>query len=245
MTDISTINSYGEELEHSMAFQSAPLAVRMLASEDEIPDDAIRPKKDRGQHIAQCQAFALSRRNRETIAMLKEDNWCPGPVASFGLVQQQEIQRGPQPGPAFEFGKYVGILSAPLRTASFVPDAVIIYCDTNQLRVMLLSTRPEERSLIKSNFFPASCTNSVIPVILNQEYWVNLPDPGEYVRALTTAGEMILSIPWPKMETFMNNLRKFNRNESGYEREQMMIKNDYPLPPFYRDIFIRWGMDHD
>ena len=246
MTDIKTLNAYGEELEHSMAFQSAPVAVKMLASEDEIPDGAVRPKKDRGYHIALCQAFAFSRRNRETIAMLKEDNWCPGPVVPFGLLKPDGEQRGPSgEQAAFEYGKYVGIVTAPLRTANFIPDAVLIYSDTNQLRTMLMSLKPEERSLIKSNFYPASCTNAVIPVIKNGEYWINLPDPGEYVRALTQAGEMMFTIPWPKMDEFMVNLRKFNRNESGYEREPMMMKTDYPLPPFYSSIFERWGMDHD
>jgi hypothetical protein len=34
-----------------------PIAVKMLASEDEIPEDALRPKRDRGEHYAACQVF--------------------------------------------------------------------------------------------------------------------------------------------------------------------------------------------
>ena len=246
MTTIEEVNKYGEELEYSMVLQTAPLAVKMLEKETDIPDEAFRPI-DRGYHIAQCQAFALSRRNRETVAMLKEDNWCPSPVSAFGLVPGRKVaagRTGNEPV-SFEYGKYIGILTAPLRTATFIPDEVIIYCDTNQLRVMLLSLKIEERSLIRSNFFPASCSASVVPVILNGEYWISLPDPGEYVRALTAAGEMIFSIPWSKMAEFMKNLSQFNKNETGYEREQMMMKTDFPQPEIYKRVFEEWGMDHD
>jgi len=72
-------NSYGEDLERLLLLRTSPLAVKMLEKEGDIPQEAIRPEKDGGFHLAQCQAFAMSRRERATVAMLKEDNWCPAP----------------------------------------------------------------------------------------------------------------------------------------------------------------------
>ena len=141
-------------------------------------------------------------------------------------------------------GKYIGILTAPLKKAAFKPDVVIIYCDTNQLRIMLLSLKNEDRTLVKSNFFPFSCSNSVVPVMLNGEYWINLPDPGEYARALTTAGEMMFSVPGDKLPGFVENMRGFERNESGFAHESMMMRPDFPQPDLYKKVFEAWGMDH-
>ena len=68
MTTIDEFNSCGEELEKSLLLRTAPIAVKMLEKEEDIPKEAVRPKRDRGYHLAQCQTFALTRRNRETIA---------------------------------------------------------------------------------------------------------------------------------------------------------------------------------
>jgi uncharacterized protein (DUF169 family) len=246
MPTIKEFNLYGEELENILGLQTSPIAVKMLEKETDIPKGAIRPKRDRGYHLAQCQAFAMSRRERTAVAMLKEDNWCPGAVIAYGLVPRPEdpAARAQSNGEYFEYGKYIGILTAPLKTAGFEPDTVIIYCDTNQLRIMLLSLKIEDRRLVKSNFFPFSCSNAVVPVILHNEYWINLPDPGEYARALTMAGEMMFSVPKDKLTGFLENLRGSKRNVSGFANESMMMRPDFPQPDFYRKAFEAWGMEH-
>jgi uncharacterized protein (DUF169 family) len=248
MTTINEFNRYGEDLETLLRLQTSPIAVKMLEKEADIPKDALRPKKDRGNHYAQCQAFSLSRRDRATVAMLKEDNWCPAPPIAYGLVHRPDEPNPNRKYDCLEYGKYFGILTAPLRTATFKPDVVIVYSDTNQLRKMLLSLKDEERPLVKSNFFPFSCAYSVTSPILKGEYWINLPDPGEYVRALTQAGEMIFSIPKVKLADFMENLKKFYSEstlESTFAHEQMMMKSDFPQPDLYKRFFKTWGMDYE
>jgi uncharacterized protein (DUF169 family) len=245
MTTVKDFNRYGEELENLLGLLTSPIAVKMLEKEADIPEGAIRPKKDRSYHLAQCQAFAMSRREKTTVAMLKEDNWCPGAVISYGLVPRpDDPARAQNTGDCFEYGKYIGILTAPLKKAAFEPDVVIIYCDTNQLRIMLLSLKMGDRPLVKSNFFPFSCSNSVVPVMLNGEYWINLPDPGEYTRALTITGEMMFSVPRDKLAGLVENLGQFDRSESGFAHEQMMMKPDFPQPELYKRVFEAWGMDH-
>jgi uncharacterized protein (DUF169 family) len=246
MPSIQEFNQYGEQLENLLGLQTSPIAVKMLEKEADIPAGAIRPKKDRGYHLAQCQAFAMSRREGISIAMLKEDNWCPGAVISYGLVKRPGTPGAgaQETGDCFEYGKYIGILTAPLKKANFEPDAVIIYCDTNQLRILLLSLKPEERPLVKSNFFPFSCSNAVVPVIEKNEYWINLPDPGEFARALTAAGEMMFSVPAGRLTGLVENLKEIERNESGFAHEKMMMRPDFPQPDLYKKVFEAWGMDH-
>jgi uncharacterized protein (DUF169 family) len=246
MTMIADYNRYGEELESLLVLQTSPVAVKMLVKETDIPAEAVRPKKDRRYHLAQCQAFAMSRREKTTVAMLKEDNWCIGAVLSYGLEPSPEIRDGKSQknGEYFAYGKYIGILTGPLKKASFVPDAVIIYCDTNQLRTILLSLDYQERTGVKANFLPFSCSNAVVPVILHDEYWINLPDPGEYARALTMAGEMMFSVPKNKLSGLVEALREGRRNLSGFSNESPMMRPDFPQPDLYKQVLENWGMDH-
>lgn len=240
-------NNYGEDLEKILRLSTSPIAVKMLEIEGDIPEGAIRPKKDRGYHLAQCQAFAMSRRENATVAMLKEDNWCPGAVTAYGLMQRSDGQaaRSSNTGDRFPYRKYIGILTAPLKTAGFVPDVVIIYSDTNQLRNLLLAMREEERPEVSGYFFPFSCAHSVVTPIISGQYAVVLPDPGEYARALTLAGEMMFAIPRDRLGGLVADLKEYQANNPRLMLENMIMRPDFPQPDLYKRIFEAWGMDHE
>ena len=202
MTTIADFKRCGEELERLLLLRTSPLAVKMLKKESDIPAGAVRPKKDRGIHLAQCQAFAISRRQKETVAMLKEDNWCFAALIAYGLVDKPddpELQLFVD-FPTFERGKYIGIASAPLRAANFEPDVVIIYSNPAQLRNMLLPFHfGGEEGLVEYHFFPPACAYQVIPVMSGGQLMVTLPDPGDYHRALAAEDEIVLSVPADKL----------------------------------------------
>ncbi len=260
MTTVKDFNSYGEELERLLLLKTSPIAVKMLEKEGDIPQEAIRPKRDRGYHLAQCQAFALSRRRRETIAMLKEDNWCWAPLIGYGLVKpfdektispliyivenMEAARKIAKNFPRLEYGKYIGILSAPLKTASFKPDLVLIYSNTAQLRSLLLAVKFKEGFLVTSEFDPIdSCVYSTVPVILNGQYRITLPDPGEYERAMAGEDEIILSVPADKMAELVEGLEHFDKMKMGYKYFTMDMRPDFPRPEFYKELYRMWGLD--
>jgi hypothetical protein len=136
---VDTFNKYGEELEISLILRTSPVAVKMLEKDAEIPKEAFRPKRDGGYHIAQCQAFGLSRREGKTVAMLKEDHWCPTALMAYGMVEKPDsMAMWGESFLSFEAGKYIGIVTAPLKSATFMPDVVLIYSNPAQLRGLLL-----------------------------------------------------------------------------------------------------------
>lgn len=244
MTTLSEFNKYGEELEKSLMLRTSPIAVKMLEKEEDIPKEAIRPKKDRGYHLAQCQAFALSRREGTTVAMLKEDNWCPTAVMAYGLVKRPEsVEQWTHPYDCFEVGKYIGIVTAPLKRATFMPDVVIIYSKPAQLRGLLLSMKVEDVPQVQGHFFPPSCGWSVVSPMKTGKYWVVIPDPGEYQRALTEEGDMMFSVPQSKMQLMMAGMRQNEHGPFSYRDHQMFMMPDFELPDFYKDMFKSWGMD--
>ncbi len=244
MTTLSEFNRYGEELEKILILRTSPLAVKMLEREGDIPEGAIRPKKDQGIHISQCQAFAMSRRQRVTVAMLEEDNWCFAPIIAYGLEEKPDDPDMQQfvTFPTFERDKYVGIVSAPLRAANFEPDVVIIYSNTAQQRNMLLPISSKERDKVDYHFFPPACAYQVVPVMSGGRFMVTLPDPGDHMRALAGEDEIILSVPKDKMEVLVMALRQMEERQFGYARSGMLMLHDFAQPPLYQTLFKRWGL---
>ena len=57
MPTLETYHRYGKQLEEELRLRTAPIAVKMIASEAEVPEGALRPHLQ-GEHYAQCQAFS-------------------------------------------------------------------------------------------------------------------------------------------------------------------------------------------
>ncbi len=244
MATVSEFNKYGEELENALILRTSPIAVKMLEKESDIPKEAIRPKKDRKYHIAQCQAFALSRREGTTVAMLKEDHWCPAAPMAYGLVKRPEsVQSQSHPYDCFEYGKYIGIVTAPLKKATYIPDVVIMWAKPAQLRALLLSIKIEDVPQVSGHFFPPSCAWSVVNPIKAGQYWVVLPDPGEYQRALTEEGDMMFSVPQSRMQNMMAGLKANEHGAFAYREHSMFMQPDFDQPEFYKEMFKSWGLD--
>ena len=252
MTALEKYNEYGADLENLMILRTSPLAVKMLETEADIPEGAIRPKKDRGYHLAQCQAFGVSRRIGESIAMLKEDNWCWGSLFAYGLIDPKIADNYPaltsdmKHIPLIEYGKYIGVVSAPLKTANFEPDIVLIYSNVGQLRHMLHVMSFTDEKPIYSMMYPvASCAMSVVPALSGESY-VTLPDPGEYGRALAGEDEIIYSLPADKMDLLVSQIKSFEDRNMGYRHNAFLEFNaDFPRPQFYKDLYRECGLDAD
>ena len=245
MTTIKEFNRCGEELEKILLLRTSPVAVKMLEKEADIPAGAVRPKQDRGYHLAQCQAFAVSRREGAAVAMLKEDHWCPAALMAYGMVPfpQTSSPVTGHPYERFEYGKYIGVLTAPLKSAAFKPDVVIIYSNTSQLRSLLLSLNHDEISQVDGRYFPPSCAHAVVTPMQTGKYWVVLPDPGEYQRALCDEGEMMFAVPAAKMTGLISDLTRFQDQGFAYRNHNMLMLPDFPRPDFYKKMFKEWGLE--
>ena len=247
MPTISDYNRYGEELERALLLKTSPIAVKMLEKPEDIPEGAIRPKKDRGYHLAQCQAFAMTRRQGMTIAMLKEDHWCWAPLLAYGMVEDPNdpFVNAHTSFSRFEYGKYIGMVTAPLRSANFEPDMVLIYSNTAQLREMISVVKFQEHETVKSEFDPIdSCVYSVVPVIESGQYRITIPDPGEYSRAMAGEDEMIFSVPRDKLEMLVEGVKRaaeMKKNPDDFSH--ILLKDDFPRPDFYKELFRKWNLD--
>jgi len=220
-------SSYAEEIRKQLALQSPPLAVKMLAREENIPEGAKRPKTDFGVCLSQCQAFAVTERQGMSIAMLKEDSWCPEPVLAFGFEKTPDyFLEGHTAYPSYfetpkaaatwarsfprlEVGKYVGIVSAPLTTANFEPDLVIIVCDSAQLMRLLMATAYRDGHEITPRLSAmAGCTYAVVPPMQSGECSLAVPCNGYRSWGGCQDDKLLFTVPAGKLENLVFALKR-------------------------------------
>ncbi|MBW2334626.1 MAG: DUF169 domain-containing protein [Deltaproteobacteria bacterium] len=231
MTDLEEMHGQARELEHLLQLQSLPLALKMLKSEDEIPEDAQRPVKDMGFHLNFCQALALSRRNGLTIAQSMQDMWCFEPVVGFGFVKPPKrfleghnrypvSARTLEAGstwarnmPRFEHGEYWGVLTSPLEKASFDPDIDI-------------------RPVLSSH---AACVYYVIPPIKDRNWHMSIPCGGDLRRAACEDYNMVFSAPMEVLSDLLMGLRAMKEGDFGLPLH-LTPSIEYPLQESYIQI---------
>lgn len=237
MKALDVYRGYGKEMEKRLRLKTFPIAVKLLASESEIPQGAMRPLEDTGKHLCLCQAYQLSRREGRTVAMLKEDNWCFEPVVGYGIGEPPEFflqghNRFPQDVasleagkhfaeefPRLEVGKSIGVMSAPLRETEFEPDFVIIYCDSAQLSLLLLAGEHKDGYSLKCSLSAhAACVYAVVPSATTGNFQVAVPCRGDHYYAMAGDDEMIFSTPNARLEELMTGLRFVNSSGSKLPR---------------------------
>jgi uncharacterized protein (DUF169 family) len=251
---MTNVRSYGEELERRLRLWSFPLAIKLLEKEDDIPPNAYRPLRDSGYHLSLCQAYQISRRGGRTVAMLKEDMWCPEPVIGYGLEEPPQYfmeghNRYPEDVetleagrhyaeefPRLPVGKYVGIASAPLKEANFEPDIVLIYCNPNQLNLLLLAREYKEGYSLKCAISShAACVYAVVPVIQRSECQVAVPCRGDHRVAMAESDEMIFSVPREKLDDLIAGLRHVEKYSSRLP-DECTIRPEYAQRESYKKL---------
>ncbi len=260
---IQEFNTLGKDLEENLILRYSPIALKLIYSEDEIPEGTLRPCQDRGDRMAMCQAYAMVRRQRKAITMLKEDHWCVWPLVSFGMVtlddddyeymgdkfffkdkeRSKRFLREEYPMLAAE-KKPIGFTLAPLRSCNFEPDIVTVYCNPAQMRSILMAAKYDSGEMLKVTLDPVdSCVHSSIPVLNGQDYNITFPDPGEYERALTDEDEVMFTMRAEMLPILVGSLKGIARFGMGYQGLAMDMPMNFPRPKFYNDMFAKWGLE--
>ncbi len=261
LAPVETVNKYGADLLNMLLLRTYPIAIKMLKDENEIPQGAVRPKKDLKEHYSACQAFGIVRRRGTSLAMFIEDHWCFEPIIGYGLVetpkdflegsgsdffiQNKEAAKARNNAiPIIPYGRYKGMVLAPLHKANYEPDLTVIYCNATQLRHMLFAMMLKNGYRVQTTIDPLwSCVYSVAPSLLTGECQVTVPDPGEFERGGVADDEMMLSVPKGRMEELMSGVYHYDKMGMGYRSFGRDIRGDFKQPPFYKEYFKKWGLD--
>ena len=260
---IERFNELGKELEQILILRYSPIALKLLYSEDEIPEGTLRPFKDRGDRLAMCQAYAMVRRNRTAITMLKEDHWCVWPLVSYGLVDLDEddyeymgtkfFMKDNERSKKYLREEYpmlkankkpIGFTIAPLRSCNFEPDIITVYCRPGQIRSIMMAQKFHSGEMMPVTLDPVdSCVHSSIPVLNGKDYNITFPDPGEYERGMTDEDEVMFTMKAEKIEEIISALNVLSNAHFGYQELAMDMPMNFPRPEFYNKMFEKWGLD--
>ena len=260
--ELNILHEYGDKIETFLKLNTLILAIKLLKKK-EIPLDAKRPKKDFGYHLSLCQAFAISRREGRSLALLKEDMWCFEPVIGLGLAKAppyflQGHNRFPETArtleagknwaqslPHLEGGKYVGIAFTPLSKTTFEPDIIILYCNPAQLTQILIAINWIDGKDINCRLSGhAGCVYSVVPVIQNNQFQVSIPCMGDRRRAMAQNDELVFSAPVKKVKELVAGLEALEKNKRGLPVKFQQMP-EYKLEDSYVKIGKLIGLDID
>lgn len=259
--DLKQLNEMGTELEQWLRMRVHPVAIKMLQSRDEVPEGTIIPTRDWGHKYAQCQAFAKSQREGISIAMFKEDNWCPEPVVGYGFVQRNKHfldgdNRYPasvkdvtaakewcENMPTFSYGKYKGILSAPIGTCNYMPDLIIMHINGMMMsQLLIVKNWIDGKDLRCQLSGHAACVYAVVPALTKNECCVSIPCFGDRKFAGAQDDELLFTITPDMLPEFIKGSRFLQKNNWGIP-ESKIYKEEYNLSPDYIKLAEGIGMD--
>ena len=261
MIDLKTIHANAKEIRDKLRLLTYPLAIKMVKNGEEIPKDAIRPFKDRGYHLDNCQAFAMSRRGQKTIAMTTEDMWCMAPFIGFGFVKPSEEwleakhrtllginpearQKSVLSAPRLKVGEYMGIVSAPLEKCSFKPDMFLMYCDPYQLTHILLAKDCIDGVDVTCTLSGHGvCILAVVPVLQDRKCWVASPCRGDRGIAMTQTNEVIFSAPIEILGDFVKAFQYLEEHGQQIPFE-LELRPERTLKDGYADIGRTMGISY-
>ncbi len=255
---MNEFNDYGRRIEEQIRPMTYPLAVKMLEDEEEIPPEAKRPARDFGKCMSTCQCLSLSRRFGVVVAQTLGDMWCPEPVIGFGLAEPPKYfleGHTRYPGgvgsleaganwaaefPRLDAGRYVGVVSAPLRTASFEPDVAVIYCNSAQLLRLLLGLAYwDGRDINTVLGGHSACVYAVVPCMLKGECQASVPCRGDRGYAGAQDDEMIFSIPKNRIGDVARGLEQ---DGTGSVPTRFSMAPEYKLSESYAEAARLMGM---
>ena len=239
---MADLNQLNEALNRYVRPQTPPVAVRMVVSQDELPERVRFPKRDMGFQMPLCQGVSLARRYGFVVAMGTEDMNCSiCPVVLGFLPAKKRFLDGDFPVPPLpsqevrakfmqnlkllEYGKYNYVVMAPIHRATFEPHFVVVYINPAQIaRLAQGATFMTGRMLQSSVMAGVTCARVFANTMLEDDYQAVVPGAGERNVALVQDHEMAFTIPVSKVDTLIEGLTESEK--TGIFR--------YPFPSWLR-----------
>lgn len=223
---VETLNTY-------IRPETFPLALKLCQSEGELPQKVRMPMRDLGYQVALCQAIGMARRYRWTVAVGKEDQCCLGGALSMGFLAQPPEGSPMQADPekSLQQGAYSHLLIAPVETADFQPQVLVVYGNSAQAYRLVQSAAMgagEEVSAVASG--GADCGDIVARTTLSNQCQFILPSGGDRVFGGTQDHEVVFAMPWDKVEAVLQGME--NTHRAGFRYPILTDLRHRPaLPP--------------
>jgi MtaA/CmuA family methyltransferase len=259
MIDVKTAD---RELQTYIRPQTFPVAIRMVAADEAIPERARRPARDFKKLSMSCQVIDMARRYGWTIALTREDHLCSLGIAALGFERPTHLhnsgtlcegmytetkeagRRSEAAVDRFPVGNYRALLVAPLDRAAFEPHLVCVYGNPAQIMRLTQASLWRRGGKLTSAFGGrVVCADIVVTTMQTGRPQVVLPCSGDRIFGQTQDHEMAFTIPWDQMEDVLEGLRGTHAGGIRYPITQFM-EYEAKLPPRYLEANRVWEAEH-
>jgi len=255
MIDVKTAD---RELQFYIRPQTFPVAIRMLAAGEEIPERARRPARDFKKLSMNCQVIDMARRYGWTIALTREDSICSLGIAAMGFEKPTHLhssgtlcegmytetkeagQRSEAAIDRFAPGQYHALLVGPLDRATFEPHLVCIYANPAQVMRLTQAALWKRGGKLTSAFGGrVDCAEVIVTTMRTDRPQVILPCSGDRIFGQTQDHEMAFTIPWSQIEEVVEGLKGTHAGGIRYPITQFM-EYEAKMPPRYMEANRVW-----
>lgn len=255
---MADLKNFDKEIQTYVKPTTLPLAIKLLTSEDQIPEKTRRPKKDFQKRFAICQAVGMARRLGWSFALGKEDLSCP--LSQMGLGFERDLsfykegnlcegmytgtkdagKRTEAAVPKFDYGRYQYILIGPVSRANYKPDIILIYGDSAQVMRLVHASLWEEGGTLTSSFMGRyDCADYTAGVLHSGKCQVILPCNGDRVFGMVQDFEMAFAIPQAQIDKVITGLQGTHKGGVRYPIPFFM-NWEATFPPKYVELEKLW-----
>ena len=222
---IKEINEYGKEIIELLQLETSPVAVALIPKGAEIPE-GIQRIKEGTKH---CQMVDHVRKTKEEFYAVLEDQACKGGAAAMGLghmppklasgefyydnlkhfktleASKKTLERVPM----VEAESMMAALYAPLESASFVPDVVVIICSPKQIMLLTQAALYREGGRIETEFAgkQSLCSDAVAKPYLTGKMGITVGCTGSRTYTGIQESELTVGIPAKMLKDLVEGLR--------------------------------------
>ena len=222
---IMEINAYGKEIIELLKLETSPIAVALLPKGAEIPENI--QKID--QAMRHCQMIDRVRKTKEEFYATLEDESCKGGAGALGLGKMpQNVASGEfyygtlkhfksleaakktiEKVPVIEAGSKIASIYAPLESASFMPDVVVIICNPKQVMLLTQAILYNEGGRLEAEFAgkQSLCSDAVAQPYLTGKMGVTVGCSGSRTYTGIQESELTVGIPANLLKDLVEGLR--------------------------------------
>lgn len=232
------LNEIEQKLNFYIRPQCFPVAVKLLAPGEGLPEKTRIPLRDFGYEVMACQGVAMARRYGWVVAMGKDDISCAIAALGLGFVRREELHPPegipiPSLPRALEYGKYQYLVVAPIHSTTFTPDALAIYGSSAQIMRLVQAFSWQGKTVEAIATGQADCAD-IATVKDSATPRFILPSGGDRVFGTTQDFEVLFVIPWGKVEEAINGLEFTHK--IGFRYPILSNIRYKPEPPAFLDL---------
>ncbi len=231
-----------------------PLAIRMLAPGEPVPEGVRVPSANFKENWIVCQTIGVARRYGWSLAVGKDDVICPLSAIAFGFRKpndaylkgfastgmycedEEAASRLEAETWRFEPGSYDYVCVAPLGRVNFEPHIVAVYGNSAQVMRLVNAALYKRGGRIESTTGGRlDCAEIVIQTMKTNAPKVILPCNGDRVFGMAQDTEMVFAMPWASADELLEGLEGTQKGGVRYPIPVAM-RGTVTMPKHYQEL---------